>query len=193
MDRQKGLVPVLIIILIAAGISGYFVYTNSQTKTPTPTSQPSPSPSDASPVPTGATETANWKTYTSLTMAFELRYPHGEIIEDSIPIPNNGLQTTIKLNNANILIIKRPNINPVTNLPYKTLTEFDLRTSNFSSITLGGMDAKDSGEYGTQSGTIQRDVMLIQKADIWIIQAVKLDQNIIIPLDQILSTFKFTE
>lgn len=52
---QKGFVPILIVILIAAVVGGYFIYKNSQTKTPAlpttySTPQPSPSPVESNPV-----------------------------------------------------------------------------------------------------------------------------------------------
>ena len=198
MSKGFSAVYILVGILVFVGIAGgaYFLGMSKNSDSvpqpsPTVSSQPTPTSVPVEVAVEEPEEISNWKTYKNLTMTFELKHPNGEIIEDSIPIPNNGLQTTIKLNNENIVILKRPNINPTTNVPYKTLSEFDSRTINFSSIILDGLDAKDSGKYTTQAGTIQRDIMLIRKADIWIIQEVRLDQNVTIPFDQILSTFRF--
>lgn len=55
---QKGFIPILIVILLATLVGGYFLYKNSQTKIPAPTAQtttystpqPSPSPVEANPV-----------------------------------------------------------------------------------------------------------------------------------------------
>ncbi len=55
MNKQKGLAPILIILLIAAAAGGYLVYTNystNQTKAPQQTIKSSPAPTD---------ETANWE------------------------------------------------------------------------------------------------------------------------------------
>ena len=72
---QRGFIPILIVILIAVLVGGYFVYTNSQTKTPTSTIHPSPSPVDASSAPSGTDETANWKTFTYSSNTFSFKYP----------------------------------------------------------------------------------------------------------------------
>ena len=70
--NQKGLVPFLIVLLIAATLGGYLVYKQSIPKPvstpPTQTSQPSPSPT-----PTDNGEAANWKTYNE--SGFSFKYP----------------------------------------------------------------------------------------------------------------------
>lgn len=87
--NQKGLAPILIVVLIAVAlVGGHFIYTNysnnrtktvsqnqistSQTPQPTPSAAP-----DASPAQNGAGETANWKTYTDKDLGFEISYPGG--------------------------------------------------------------------------------------------------------------------
>ena len=72
--KQKGLAPILIVLLIATAISGYLIYQNQSAK---PTS---PVTTVASPAPTAAAETANpdsiganWKTYTASDFSF--KYP----------------------------------------------------------------------------------------------------------------------
>lgn len=74
VTNQKGLAPILIVILIAAGLGGYLIYQKQTRSTPAPqpTTQPSPSPA-ASPVQTDTGETANWKTYKNQHYSF--RYP----------------------------------------------------------------------------------------------------------------------
>lgn len=98
-DKQRGFVPILIVILIAILAGGYFVYSNSQTKTSTPTPQPSPSLSDVSPAPTGAAETAsteqsrsaNWKTYTNTKYGFTIKYPTNLEADDEKAAPPSVL------------------------------------------------------------------------------------------------------
>lgn len=87
MNTQKGFAPILIILILAAAfLSGYFVYTNysnNQTKLATsptvqPTTQSSPSPTATSPAPTGNGETAHWKTYIFSVAnpdSYSLKYP----------------------------------------------------------------------------------------------------------------------
>lgn len=70
--KQKGVAPILIVLLIAVlGIGGYFVYQNYSTKTtPTPTPYSTPQPSSSS-----TDETANWKTYENSKYGFSIKYP----------------------------------------------------------------------------------------------------------------------
>lgn len=75
MDRQKGLAPILIVILIALAVGGYLVYSKQ-------TTQSTPAPKAASPVPNGTGETANpdsiganWQTYVNTKYKYSLRYP----------------------------------------------------------------------------------------------------------------------
>lgn len=69
---QKGLAPILIVILIAALIGGYLLYQN-QNK-PTPQSSPNP-------VTSNSAETANWKTYTNDRYGFSFKYPQDYTIK----------------------------------------------------------------------------------------------------------------
>ncbi len=79
MNSQKGLTPLLIILLIALAVGGYLLYQN-QTK-PVSISQPSPTPTTR-PVVSNPVETANpdsigagWKTYQNTKVGFVLKYP----------------------------------------------------------------------------------------------------------------------
>ena len=78
---QKGLAPILIVLLIAV-IGGYLIYQNQSAAKPyrpfpsaAPEIKPSSSPADASGAPTGAAETANWKTYTNTAIGIEFKLP----------------------------------------------------------------------------------------------------------------------
>lgn len=65
MVIQKGLAPILVILLLAAAVGGYFIYQKQVRPAPVQqTVQPSPSPVD---------ETANWKTVTGNEWLF--KYP----------------------------------------------------------------------------------------------------------------------
>ncbi len=83
MNAQKGLVPLLMVVLISAALlGGYFIYQRQNVTSPQQIVQPStPSPSDASREPTGSAETANWKTYTykihgDSKYHFQIKYPN---------------------------------------------------------------------------------------------------------------------
>ncbi|MDO8569964.1 MAG: PsbP-related protein [Candidatus Daviesbacteria bacterium] len=70
MNKQKGLAPLLLIILIAVviAVGGYLIY-QKQNK-PIVTPQPV-----ASSVATSSAETANWKTYTNYQLGISFSYP----------------------------------------------------------------------------------------------------------------------
>lgn len=74
---QKGFAPILMVLLVALSLAGYLIYqkqTSPRVTSQSPT-QSTPSPTaDARPAPTGAGETANWKTYNSLC-GFTIKYP----------------------------------------------------------------------------------------------------------------------
>lgn len=79
MDKQKGLAPILIVLLIAVGIGGYLLYQ----KQPKQIFQPqNPAISQSSPTPSLSVtsvkkddETANWKTYTNSNAGLSFKYP----------------------------------------------------------------------------------------------------------------------
>ncbi len=73
--KRDGFAEILlvVVILVAAVAAGAYYLGRGTTKP-----SPSPSPSamqDASPAPTGAGETADWKTYTSQKFNYSLKYP----------------------------------------------------------------------------------------------------------------------
>lgn len=97
MLRQKGLAPILIIVLIAAAIGGYLIYSgkiNLPQKQVTQTSK-----SDVNPAVTGDEETvytesdrsANWKTYTNNKYNYSIFYP-----KDAQVIPEGDFKIFIK-------------------------------------------------------------------------------------------------
>lgn len=66
--KQRGLAPILIILLLTAAVGGYFLYQKQVKPATAPqiTAQSSPSPKD---------ETVNWKTYTIQKVLFSMKYP----------------------------------------------------------------------------------------------------------------------
>lgn len=73
---QKGLAPILIVLIIALAVGGYFLYQGKTKLSVIPQSvvQSSSSP-EANPVSTSSAETANWKIYKNSNLGFELKYP----------------------------------------------------------------------------------------------------------------------
>ena len=75
MSKQKGIAAILIVILIALAVGGYFVYTNySNNRTRVNFPQPSSSPADETAKPDSIG--ANWKTYTNSKYRYVIRYPN---------------------------------------------------------------------------------------------------------------------
>lgn len=66
MDKQKGLAPILVVLLIVLAVGGYLLYQKQFKPAFTPQSPPSPIASD---------ETANWKTYTNNKYKYSFKYP----------------------------------------------------------------------------------------------------------------------
>lgn len=104
---QKGLVPILIVLILAALVGGYLVY-QKQAK-PTSYTQPTIQPS-----PT-ADPTANWKTYKDSEIGYMLEYPNNWSIKthpiryeessfSSKPVPTTGIQLDEKNGTASIQI-----------------------------------------------------------------------------------------
>lgn len=69
--NQKGLAPILIVILVVLIVGGYFVYSNYSTNQtqPEPTETPNPD------------ETAGWQTYINTEYKYSLKYPQGWTVE----------------------------------------------------------------------------------------------------------------
>lgn len=80
MNRQKGIAPILIIILIAVAVGGYLIYQTQTKPVVVPqVIQPSSAPVSTSSA-TSSAETANWKTYTNTKYGFSIQYPSDLII-----------------------------------------------------------------------------------------------------------------
>lgn len=88
---QKGLAPILIVILIAAAVGGYLVYSgkiNLNQGKPTPAYRP---PDAVTMSKSQNDDTANWKTYvgtgTDGVSKFSVKYPSGWLLEGRILYP----------------------------------------------------------------------------------------------------------
>lgn len=89
---QKGLAPLLIVIIFAGVIAlaggAYYLGTKRSETFTTPSQQPQQTTADVSPAPTDADETvytesdrsANWKTYTNSQHGYSLKYPEDKFL-----------------------------------------------------------------------------------------------------------------
>lgn len=74
MNKQKGLAPILIVLLITAVVGGYLIYQKQFKPVTVPQVAVKPSPTPVSTaIATSSAEAANWKTYTNYGISFE--YP----------------------------------------------------------------------------------------------------------------------
>lgn len=102
--KQKGLAPIVIVVLIAAlTVGGYLIYklprnvVTPQTLQTTPVPSPTPIPS---PAPTSTGETANWKTYRNEEYKYSVDYPNTfQVIEAKIGDPTKKCCATVLLKN----------------------------------------------------------------------------------------------
>lgn len=85
--KQKGLAPVLIILLIATAIGGYLVYSG---KINLPQKQTDQQTTET----TKVDETANWKTYTSDKHGFSINYLETWVINE-VENKNTGFQDSV--------------------------------------------------------------------------------------------------
>lgn len=82
--KQKGLAPILIVVLIAVALGGYLIY-SQQTKPTPPLPKPAivPQTPQATPVPSPIpNETTNWKTYTNTKEGYSVGYPKEVSLEE---------------------------------------------------------------------------------------------------------------
>ena len=192
--KSSGFIVVLlsILLIISVLIAGFFAYQTQNLVKQITELQPTPTPI-ASTEPSPTTDpSADWQTFTNKELGFEIKYPKNFTISSGL-IPNNGTQITLISDQRNILIINKPNINPLTNKKYESLEQFDPRVKNFKLIMIGQYEAKDSGIYDTQGGTTQRDLIMEKDDSIWIIQDLQKEELTNEIFDQIISTFKFIE
>lgn len=83
---QKGLAPILIVVLIAVlAVGGYLLY-NQQTKltsAPQPTTQSTPAPSVNPTESAEPVDISNWKTYTNSKYGYSVKYPNNAVYSES--------------------------------------------------------------------------------------------------------------
>lgn len=189
---QKGFVPILIILLVAAAaaLGGYLIYQKQSKSTPSlqPTTQPSPSPTD---------ETANWKTYRDERLMF--RYPEDWTI-DPVQVFGSRSEIEFKYQKTSAFSLTYiANYNNGTEKPFTTLEEFTgTRRDRYSKeILLAGQKAKYIVDPGDPGHVISYEEVLFFSPDNKAIVSLHYEQSYYdVPkankiLDQILSTFKF--
>lgn len=200
--NQKGLAPILIVLILAFLVGGYLVYQKQPKPTPSPSA---PSTTSYTPQPSPVNETANWKIYTSNKYRFSFKYnPDWKLTEQTNGADVTNNTTTVGLNHYFDISIKVSD-----NINHKTAEEF----INSSNITTASNVSKNpfSGSKKYTNGFINGIIANWSNGDDNLVEVVhateikiyefKLlagpntgtlpneeDQKI---FDQILSTFKF--
>ena len=199
MNRQKGLAPILIVILIALAIGGYLIYQKQFKVVPALQQTVQPSPVD---------ETANWKTYTSSSYSFSLKYPNDWIIGER--------KSSVASKYLNLYL--RPNSLSVGDLEYGAISvvveKSELNLEDFVNTLCGTVsDRCDNSKKTTDvkfnnlaakkvspiEGALPIEVIMFKK-DGYVFQFNMIldsnanpDQQNLMIRDKILSAFKFTQ
>lgn len=188
---QKGLAPILIVLLIALGIGGYFIYSNESNHR-SQTIQPSPRSID---------ETMNWKTYTSKNEPFTFKYPNNWVLREDPP--NADMKTVVvqtgpfddNYQSVLVSVINNPNNLSIEDYVKEGLTDSSLFTFTFTDIIIGGFHGKHTplvsgGTHDDEGAFVKKENKIYEiRWPGW------RGKNINSPdiYNQILSTFKFTQ
>lgn len=190
MTNQKGQIQVLIVILVIGllALGGYLVY-QKQLKPiplPQPTTQPSPSPSD---------ETTNWETYTNIKEPkFSFKYPSDKFIVEERVRNYFVIKPVGALSGFAGIAIDARNYELDYSASIQKLK--DALVNPNSQVINNGI--KISGTYGppkepgmSLEGTQTITVYLRYDNGFVIVDSI--DKDSFPYVDQILSTFKFTQ
>lgn len=199
MNKQKGLAPLLIIILIALALGGYLLY-QKQTKliaTPQPV---------ASTVASSSADISDWKTYTNTKYGFEIKYPIEAFIYVPEPDPLDtlvwielpgqsasdassqlriGIEDNPKSKSAKDFCLSR------WDSKYPIIEEGQTRIGNIVAHTVR-VDTRISGDVSATCITKENKILVLD-FDIDIIENDPLIKEHTQTLNLIISTFKFTQ
>lgn len=192
--KQRGLAPLVIIILIALAVGGYLLY-QKQLK-PAVISQPSPTPT-----PVASDQFADWKTYTNAQAGFQIRYPSFyQLIKEDSNSASFGFKDTVGNGPFEYLVITKDLLidyrslvvcTNTTNNPDIVADKLPCLTENISDANIDGIPAKSL--YFTQG--VDSNFHVVQTTTKPFIQA-KMNVSgggLERDFNKILSTFKFLD
>lgn len=238
MNKQKGLAPILIVLLIALGIGGYLIYqkqakpvavpqqTSESTPVPAPTFESTNSVASSS--PNGAGEFANWKTYTNTKYGFIVNYPSDwKVGEFTVPVSLNKSGDSAPIVNFQAPGFPTPGVGLDGGIGFfvhmpegdKVLADWvkdngykspdaayeTIKMAGYNAVRINSVMTQDrrneilslpGGRGGPMPVGYKAIFIYIQKGDfIFQIQAGKITNpdDFLKIVDQILSTFKFTQ
>lgn len=196
--KQKGFIPILIVLLTAAAIGGYLIYSG---KINIPQKQVAQTlKSDASPAPTGDAETANWKTYISDKYGYSFQYPANLTIQTGSSLTSFAYDVQLDNINYNISFCK-PNYCELPNINQLPLSFQQETVKKTTDLIISGKPAyriEGQIKLANANNIYQIKEVISLGAD----QKMEIDANVLNGtnpdtlrnlLDQILSTVKFLD
>ncbi len=182
--NQKGLTPILIVLILAALVGGYLVYQNQ----PKPTS-PTPLSSETS--VKEEDPTANWKTYT--TDNFTFKYPQNYIVKKTYDNFYDLYQNQNPIDTRTVIGVNATMSNVTSS--YDRAVESAkalLENPTIETVPLG-IKLTGRQKLGSYGGGVLHKIAILKFDDKAIqIETADPDQVTVDLFDQILSTFKFT-
>lgn len=192
MDKQKGFIPILIVLLIAATIGGYFIFTNYSNLSRVKSRDNRTKPAQQTIPPSSTDEIANWKTYTDSNLQLTFKHPS----DWSITKIDNGLQLKSGSKNIEIVHLSSP---PIVGLALndwyqsltlpKTLYDGASKIVDKQSKTIGGIN----GIQLTEEFHTTRDIIIYLPKSSASVFRIIISSSENPTIQQILSTFKFTQ
>ncbi|MCL5784121.1 MAG: hypothetical protein M1142_02060 [Patescibacteria group bacterium] len=207
MNRQKGLAPILIVVLVTLiAVGGYLIYQKQFKLVPVPQStQSSPSPVSQNESSSSA-ETANWKTYTNKTYKYKFNYPENWYIQtlgdnryvyisdQKLDIKNGIDSPSLKYDLIDI------SYNPPNQIDMPVTAPIGTKQKLSQSLSVQKIaDLNIDGRPGAKINFIDQRGNKLNEVSYWVslldngtLQISATSSAKINMVDQILSTFKFT-
>ena len=206
--KQKGLAPILIVLLIALGVGGYLIYQKQikPVNITQQTTQSTPAPT-SNPESTTSADISNWKTYTNDKLKLSFKHPESykqEIINEptrySIYLTKDTVYT-VGGGQAGGNVLQKGTVISVTLYPAKSLVEKDLKSEYGNDIKINQVtvDQKQGTEIILPDQVDKRIYFKRDNEVIGMSLSVGFENNspenqkYTSDFNQILSTFKFTQ
>ncbi|MBI2338692.1 hypothetical protein HYU95_05935 [Candidatus Daviesbacteria bacterium] len=198
MEKQKGLAPILIVLLIALVVGGYLIYQKQIKPVVIPQQTSEPSSTNVSPTPTDVGETANWETYEN-ELGFSVKYPTTLDVKSSQDYLTINDPKTFQVNGCVVrnklrieMYVQKSDEGSWKQIVDKRVNDPTYHLSDSKTIKVGGLDALRS-KYILNKCTDSEVVLLLFKGFLIEISKHPLNSEENSIFDQFLSTFKFLD
>jgi len=204
--KQKGFAPIIILVLVVLAVIGYFGYKNwVKLKT---IATPTPSPAEAS----TQDGTVNWKTYTNTKYGFSIKYPSGWNIQTIISSSDGsgfsnvtGTDSNIEISNTSGMVVPSVQIDVINQSLEKQVASYKNTLENSPAGRYSNVN-QYSGSFMGADATIFEAIQTLspnytvnikdynfKSPNNYVMSVIRTGNNTDqTELDQILSTFKFT-